>query len=170
MTPVPSTPLSQLLQMQEFHDALGQVLVPKHLLSCSWRELRLLVNKALAGQAYVSKNAWEDLFKDEASPTVKLDPLYQQVREVIETAVLEAKVESMDQVLEAKTYLDLQKHQWLLNTRFPNFGREDDKGIQVGNITVLLTPPAALPPPPLSHLELAARADEVVLNDDETTT
>ena len=158
------TPLDELLGLQAFYDALERVLVSKNLLACSWRELRLLINKELAGTAYVSQTAWEKLMKDEASPTTKLDERYQLVREWIELAQVEAKVFSMESVLDAKNYLDMQKHQWVMNTRFPGFGQEQsNETTTMSGVTIIMAPPAQLPLPPRTAKDLAEAADAIEL-------
>lgn len=129
-------------------------------LALTRNEIRLFVNEEIGGdEPFITKQAWDRIWNDNAGAEIKVSEYYQKLRDIIETYKAKAKVRLVQDILDAQNYLEMNRAQFLINQITPGISREPVEGISVGNVTIVVAPPANLPPPPQNTLELAESAD-----------
>lgn len=142
-----------------FLPALNKVLSErKNAVALTRDQIRLFVNREI-GENILTQQAWARIWNDKAGPEIKVSEYYQELRDIIELHRADAKVHLVSEVLEAENYLQMNRAQFLLNQIAPGISKEPSEGISVGNVTLIVNPPANLPVVPENAEALAASAD-----------
>lgn len=146
---------------QRFLPALEKVLSKRvNALALNRNEIRLFINKEIGGdEPFITKQAWDRIWNDTAGAEIKVSEYYQKLRDIIETYKAEAKVGLVEDILDAQNYLEMNRAQFLINQITPGISKEPVEGVSVGNVTIVVQPPADLKPAPQNTIELAASAD-----------
>lgn len=138
----------------------------EYLMVCNNKELALLINDKLEenNMPLIDENLLVKFLNGKVDSDVVISPEYQQLSRLIRRAIIDRKHLLWEKYDQTTEWQEKSKLEYLLNTRFPKFGQEEEeKGVAVaggGNIVINIdNRKIELAQPITSELQMLGEAD-----------
>lgn len=123
---------------EPFIVAMGKV-VEDNILACNNFELWYLINQELPVEEQISFRDFSMIrnpLQERSRDTIKMSPFYLEARKIVIEALIKAKRDLLVKYQSAKNYIELRKCEFILQTRFKDWGvdiSEEADVLPVGN-------------------------------------
>lgn len=142
----------------------------EYLMVCNNKELAFLINDKLEEQnmPLIDENLLVKFLNGKVDSDVVISPEYQQLSRIIRRAIIDRKHQLWEKYDQTTEWQEKSKLEYLLNTRFPKFGQEEEeKGVAVagsGNIVINIdNRKIELAQPITSEAQMLGEADGLIL-------
>lgn len=141
--------------------------VEDNILACNNFELWYLINQELPVEEQISFRDFSMIrnpLQERSRDTIKMSPFYMEARKIVIEALIKAKRDLLVKYQGAKNYIELRKCEFILQTRFKDWGIDISEGVDslpVGNTYNILIQNNHNSPPVRSETEMIKLMQDV---------